>query len=66
MSTSYKQPQQSPRMPEASEAGQKPPTDDNPVRQRYQMGCHEDGQAGRQMTNSRQFNRGSSKPRRGY
>lgn len=53
------------RLPEASEAGQRPPTDANPTRQRYQLACHSDANAGasRQKTNSRQFNRGS---RRGY
>lgn len=32
-----------PRLREASEAGQKPPTDSNAVRQRYQLGCHAAG-----------------------
>lgn len=48
-----------PKMREASEAGQKPPTDANATRQRYQMGCHPEGQSGRAPTKSRQFNRGS-------
>lgn len=50
------------RLPEASEAGQMPPTESNPVRQRYQMGCaghSSEGQVSRQRTYSRQFNRGS-------
>lgn len=49
------------RMTPASDAGQKPPTEANPVRQRYQMGCHEGGNpaAARIKTRSRQFNRGS-------
>lgn len=50
----------SPRMSEASEAGQKPPTDANATRQRYQLGCHaEGGGSSRAPTKSRQFNRGS-------
>lgn len=55
------------RLSEASEAGQKPPTDANATRQRYQLGCHAEGASSssgpRQPTRSRQFNRGS---RRGY
>lgn len=56
------------RLPEASEAGQMPPTESNPVRQRYQMGCHEQsaGQVSRQRTYSRQFNRGSGGGGRRY
>ena len=53
------------RLTTASDAGQRPPTEANPTRQRYQLACHSDANAGasRQPTNSRQFNRGS---RRGY
>lgn len=51
-----------PKLTPASDAGQKPPTEANPVRQRYQMGCHESGGGGtsRQPTKSRQFNRGTA------
>lgn len=51
----------------ANDAGQMPPTEANPVRQRYQMGCHQGSGGGgsggggtsRVKTRSRQFNRGS-------
>lgn len=50
----------------ANDAGQMPPTEANPVRQRYQMGCHQESGGGgsgdgtsRVKTRSRQFNRGS-------
>jgi hypothetical protein len=56
------------RMREASESGQKPPTDANATRQRYQLGCHAEGASPpRAPTKSRQFNRGSGGTRRqGY
>lgn len=58
------------KMPMASEAGQMPPTDANPTRQRYQMACGGGGDMGastsRQRTYSRQFNRGSTRSRGGY
>lgn len=60
---------QASKMPEASEAGQMPPTDANPTRQRYQMGCGggmDAGVSSRQRTSSRQFNRGSTSKPRGY
>lgn len=53
------------KLPEASDAGQKPPTESSPVRQRYQMGCHVEGSGAgdgiksRSKPRSRQFNRGS-------
>lgn len=47
-----------PKMKEASEAGQKPPTDANATRQRYQMGCHTSEGGSRSPTRARQFNRG--------
>lgn len=61
----------SPRMNEASEAGQKPPTDANATRQRYQLGCHAEGASSggsRAPTKSRQFNRGGGggRSRSGY
>lgn len=48
------------KMQPASDAGQKPPTDANPVRQRYQLGCPEmsSGDGPRTKTRSSQFNRG--------
>ena len=61
------------RMTPASTAGQMPPTDENPTRQRYQMGCSGSMGGGdiapapaRQRTRSSQFNRGSSRNRGGY
>lgn len=59
---------QASKMPMASDAGQMPPTESNPVRQRYQMGCHNsgEGQVSRQRTSSRQFNRGSGGGSRRY
>lgn len=58
------QPPSGRKLPEASEGGQKPPTDANATRQRYQLGCHEGSAAAvstnsRQRTRSRQFNRGN-------
>lgn len=46
------------------DAGQKPPTEAMPLRQRYQMGCHTGageggGGVARTKTRSRQFNRRS-------
>lgn len=59
-------PSKSKRMSPASDAGQMPPTESNPVRQRYQMGCHGNGGSdigSRKPTSSRQFNRGSTRGR---
>lgn len=57
-----KTPLQGKKLTPANDAGQMPPTESNPVRQRYQMGCHTSGGGGggvsRVKTRSRQFNRG--------
>lgn len=49
----------------ASDAGQKPPTEANPVRQRYQMGCHEGGSSVPRRSGGNSFLRIKSRSR-GY
>lgn len=52
-----------PKMREASEGGQKPPTDATAVRQHYQLATQGGESERGRAPKSRQFNRGSSRGR---